>query len=307
MNIENHIEELKKCVSEETSILENELMSKHTSFKIGGMADIFVNVKKEDDVKKVLEYSDEKQIPLTIIGNGSNLLVKDGGIRGIVLRVDIEEFYLEKKDEEYIVTVGAGVKNGYVAQKLLIEEIEGFEFAAGIPGSIGGAIRMNAGAHGGEMKNIVLETKCIDKKGNIKILSNEEQKFEYRNSIFSTNEYIILSTKLRLNKGIYKEIKSKMDEYSVWRKEHQPLEYPSAGSTFKRGEDFITAKLIDECGLKGYNIGGAEVSTKHAGFVVNKGDAKAKDVLNLTKYISQMIYEKFGKKVELEVQVIGED
>ena len=307
MNIENHIEELKKCVSEETSILENELMSKHTSFKIGGMADIFVNVKKEDDVKKVLEYSDENQIPLTIIGNGSNLLVKDGGIRGIVLRVDIEEFYLEKKDEEYIVTVGAGVKNGYVAQKLLIEEIEGFEFAAGIPGSIGGAIRMNAGAHGGEMKNIVLETKCIDKKGNIKILSNEEQKFEYRNSIFSTNEYIILSTKLRLNKGIYKEIKSKMDEYSVWRKEHQPLEYPSAGSTFKRGEDFITAKLIDECGLKGYNIGGAEMSTKHAGFVVNKGDAKAKDVLNLTKYISQMIYEKFGKKVELEVQVIGED
>lgn len=307
MNIESHIEELKKCVSEETSILENELMSKHTSFKIGGMADIFVNVKKEDDVKKVLEYSDENQIPLTIIGNGSNLLVKDGGIRGIVLRVDIEEFYLEKKDEEYIVTVGAGVKNGYVAQKLLIEEIEGFEFAAGIPGSIGGAIRMNAGAHGGEMKNIVLETKCIDKKGNIKILSNEEQKFEYRNSIFSTNEYIILSTKLRLNKGIYKEIKSKMDEYSVWRKEHQPLEYPSAGSTFKRGEDFITAKLIDECGLKGYNIGGAEVSTKHAGFVVNKGDAKAKDVLNLTKYISQMIYEKFGKKVELEVQVIGED
>ena len=305
MNIENHIEELKKCVSEETSILENELMSKHTSFKIGGMADIFVNVKKEDDVKKVLEYSDENQIPLTIIGNGSNLLVKDGGIRGIVLRVDIEEFYLEKKDEEYIVTVGAGVKNGYVAQKLLIEEIEGFEFAAGIPGSIGGAIRMNAGAHGGEMKNIVLETKCIDKKGNIKILSNEEQKFEYRNSIFSTNEYIILSTKLRLNKGIYKEIKSKMDEYSVWRKEHQPLEYPSAGSTFKRGEDFITAKLIDECGLKGYNIGGAEVSTKHAGFVVNKGDAKAKDVLNLTKYISQMIYEKFVKKLELLVKVIG--
>ena len=307
MNIENHIEELKKCVSEETSILENELMSKHTSFKIGGMADIFVNVKKEDDVKKVLEYSDENQIPLIVIGNGSNLLVKDGGIRGIVLKVDIEGFYLEEENEEYIVTVGAGVKNGYVAQKLLIEEIEGFEFAAGIPGSIGGAIRMNAGAHGGEMKNIVLETKCIDKKGNIKILSNEEQKFEYRNSIFSTNEYIILSTKLRLNKGIYKEIKSKMDEYSIWRKEHQPLEYPSAGSTFKRGEDFITAKLIDECGLKGYNIGGAEVSTKHAGFVVNKGDAKAKDVLNLTKYISQMIYEKFGKKVELEVQVIGED
>lgn len=307
MNIENYIEELKKCVSEETSILKDELMSKHTSFKIGGMADIFVNVKKENDVKNILEYSNKNGIPLTVIGNGSNLLVKDGGIRGIVLKIGIEDFNIEKENEEYIVTVGAGVKNGYVAQKLLIEEIEGFEFAAGIPGSIGGAIRMNAGAHGGEMKNIVLETKCIDKKGNIKVLSNEEQKFEYRNSIFSTNEYIILSTKLRLAKGIYKEIKSKMDEYSVWRKEHQPLEYPSAGSTFKRGEDFITAKLIDECGLKGYSIGSAEVSTKHAGFVINKGDAKAKDVLSLTKYISKTIYEKFGKKVELEVQVIGED
>ncbi len=307
MNIENYIEELKKCVSEETSILKDELMSKHTSFKIGGMADIFINVKKEDDVKNILEYSNKNGIPLTVIGNGSNLLVKDGGIRGIVLKIGIEDFNIEKENEEYIVTVGAGVKNGYVAQKLLIEEIEGFEFAAGIPGSIGGAIRMNAGAHGGEMKNIVLETKCIDKKGNIKVLSNEEQKFEYRNSIFSTNEYIILSTKLKLAKGIYKEIKSKMDEYSVWRKEHQPLEYPSAGSTFKRGEDFITAKLIDECGLKGYSIGSAEVSTKHAGFVINKGDAKAKDVLNLTKYISKTIYEKFGKKVELEVQVIGED
>ena len=307
MNIENYIEELKKCVSEETSILKDELMSKHTSFKIGGMADIFINVKKENDVKNILEYSNKNGIPLTVIGNGSNLLVKDGGIRGIVLKIGIEDFNIEKENEEYIVTVGAGVKNGYVAQKLLIEEIEGFEFAAGIPGSIGGAIRMKAGAHGGEMKNIVLETKCIDKKGNIKVLSNEEQKFEYRNSIFSTNEYIILSTKLRLAKGIYKEIKSKMDEYSVWRKEHQPLEYPSAGSTFKRGEDFITAKLIDECGLKGYSIGSAEVSTKHAGFVINKGDAKAKDVLSLTKYISKTIYEKFGKKVELEVQVIGED
>ena len=147
----------------------------------------------------------------------------------------------------------------------------------------------------------------MDMNGNIKILSNEEKKFEYRNSIFSSNQYIILSTKLKLKKGIYKEIKAKMDEYGEWRKEHQPLEYPSAGSTFKRGTDFITAKLIDECGLKGYNIGNAEVSTKHAGFVVNKGNAKAKDILNLVKYISEKVYEKSGKKIELEVQVIGED
>ena len=303
MNIEKTSSELEKCISKESKIYKNELMSKHTSFKVGGKADIFVNTKNEQDIKSILEYANKNETPITVIGNGSNLLVKDGGIRGIVLRIDIQDFNIEKISDEYIITVGAGVKNGFVAQKLLIEEIEGFEFAAGIPGSIGGAIRMNAGAHGGEMKDIVLETKCMDMNGNIKILSNEEQKFQYRNSIFSCNKYIILSTKLKLKK----EKKSKMDEYTIWRKEHQPLEYPSAGSTFKRGTDFITAKLIDECGLKGYNIGGAEVSTKHAGFVVNKGDAKAKDILNLVKYISEKVYEKFGKKIELEVQVIGED
>ncbi len=307
MDIEKTSKELENCISRESKIQENELMSKHTSFKVGGMADIFINARTEQDIKNTLGYAKQHNIPLTVIGNGSNLLVKDGGIRGIVLRIDLQDFDIKQIDNEYIVTVGAGVKNGFVAQKLLIEEIEGFEFAAGIPGSIGGAIRMNAGAHGGEMKDIVLETKCMDMEGNIKTLSNEEQKFEYRNSIFSNNQYIVLSTKLKLKKGIYKEIKAKMDEYTEWRKEHQPLEYPSAGSTFKRGTDFITAKLIDECGLKGYNIGDAEVSTKHAGFVVNKGNAQAKDILNLVKYISEKVYEKSGKKIELEVQVIGED
>ena len=155
---------------------------------------------------------------------------------------------------------------------------------------------MNAGAHGGEMKDIVQETTCIDRQGNLIVLTNEEQEFEYRNSIFKTNKYIILSTKLKLKKGIYREIKSKMDEYSEWRKEHQPIEYPSAGSTFKRGTDFITAKLIDECGLKGYSIGDAEVSTKHAGFVINKGNAKAKEVIDLIKYIKEKVADKFGKE-----------
>ena len=308
MNIEKVSKELENCISKESSIKENELMSKHTSFKVGGPADIFINTKTEEDVQTIVKYASSNNIPLTVIGNGSNLLVKDGGVRGIVLKVGIEDFSIEKEDDNtYIVTAGAGVKNGYVAQKLLIDEIEGFEFAAGIPGSIGGAIRMNAGAHGGEMKDIVLETKCMDMDGNIKVFSNLDQKFQYRNSIFSTNKYIILSTKLKLKQGIYKEIKSKMDEYTNWRKEHQPIEYPSAGSTFKRGNDFITAKLIDECGLKGYSIGDAEISTKHAGFVINKGKAKANDILNLTRYISEKVYEKFGKKLELEVQVIGED
>lgn len=308
MDIERVSNDLEKIISEESVILVNEPMSKHTSFKIGGNADIFIKAKTEEDIKQILKYSEGNNIPLTIVGNGSDLLVKDGGIRGIVVKVDIDIFKIEKiNDEDYIVTVGAGVKNGYVAQKLLIDEIEGFEFASGIPGSIGGALRMNAGAHGGEMKDIVLETMCMDKQGNICVLSNEEQEFEYRNSIFKLNKYIILSTKLKLKKGIYKEIKEKMDEYANWRKEHQPIEYPSAGSTFKRGTDFITAKLIDECGLKGYSIGDAEVSTKHAGFVINKGNAKAKEVIDLIEYIKEKVADKFGKEIELEVQIIGED
>ena len=306
MNIEKTSSELEKCISEESKIYINELMSKHTSFKVGGKADIFVNAKNEQDIKSILEYANKNEIPITVIGNGSNLLVKDGGIRGLVLRIDIQDFNIDQINDEYIITVGAGVKNGFVAQKLLIEEIEGFEFAAGIPGSIGGAIRMNAGAHGGEMKDIVSETKCMDMNGNIQILSNEDQKFEYRNSIFSSNKYIILSTKLKLKKGIYKEIKAKMDEYGEWRKEHQPLEYPSAGSTFKRGTDFITAKLIDECGLKGYTIGGAQVSEKHAGFIVNIGDATAQDILDLISYVKNTVYKKTGKMICLEIEVIGE-
>ena len=308
MDIERVFNDLEKIISKESVIYINEPMSKHTSFKIGGNADIFIKAKTEEDIKQILRYSNENNIPLTIVGNGSDLLVKDGGIRGIVIKVDIDIFKIEKiNEEDYIVTVGAGVKNGYAAQKLLIDEIEGFEFASGIPGSIGGALRMNAGAHGGEMKDIVLETMCMDKQGNICVLSNEEQEFEYRNSIFKLNKYIILSTKLKFKKGIYKEIKEKMDEYANWRKEHQPIEYPSAGSTFKRGTDFITAKLIDECGLKGYSIGDAEVSTKHAGFVINKGNAKAKEVIDLIEYIKEKVADKFGKEIELEVQIIGED
>ena len=282
MDIERVSNDLEKIISEESVILVNEPMSKHTSFKIGGNADIFIKAKTEEDIKQILKYSEGNNIPLTIVGNGSDLLVKDGGIRGIVVKVDIDIFEI-------------------------IDEIEGFEFASGIPGSIGGALRMNAGAHGSEMKDIVLETMCMDKQGNICVLSNEEQEFEYRNSIFKLNKYIILSTKLKLKKGIYKEIKEKMDEYANWRKEHQPIEYPSAGSTFKRGTDFITAKLIDECGLKGYSIGDAEVSIKHAGFVINKGNAKAKEVIDLIEYIKEKVADKFGKEIELEVQIIGED
>lgn len=298
---------LNKKISDE-NILQNEPMKKHTSFKIGGNADFFVKAKNVQDVEYVLEICESNNIPLTVVGNGTNLLVKDNGIRGIVLKVCIDNIDIEKKDESNVViTVGAGVVLGKLAQVLLQNSISGFEFAAGIPGTIGGAIRMNAGAYGSEFKDIVQKTKCIDSSGKIIEFTNEEQKFEYRRSIFKDENYIILEASLCLNYvQDAKIIKEKMDELRNSRIEKQPLEFPSAGSTFKRGSDFITAKLIDECGLKGYKVGGAEVSTKHAGFVINTGNATAKDVLELIEIIKKEVFKKFEKNIELEVEIVGE-
>lgn len=176
----------------------------------------------------------------------------------------------------------------------------------GIPGTIGGAVRMNAGAHGLEMKDIVLETTYMDYDGNIKTISNKDQNFSYRKSIFSEEKWIILSTKLELPYGNKEEITAKMEEYSKFRKEKQPINNPSAGSTFKRGKDFITAKLIDECGLKGYTIGGAQISDLHAGFIINTGNATASDVLELIDYTKKVVYNKCNKNIELEIEIIGE-
>lgn len=200
----------------------------------------------------------------------------------------------------------AGCKLGKLAQIFLKNEISGFEELSGIPGTIGGAIRMDAGAHGKEMKDIVEEVTAIDYQGNERTFKNEELEFGYRTSLFKKEKYIITQVKMNLEKGNKEEIKSKMEEYATYRKEKQPIEYPSAGSTFKRGQDFITAKLIDEAGLKGYSIGDAMVSTKHSGFIINKGNATAKDVLSLVKYVEEEVEKKFGKKIELEIEIVGE-
>lgn len=284
----------------------NEPMKKHTSFKIGGNADIFIKVQNANDLKEVLSIIKTQKIPFFVIGNGSNILVKDGGIRGIVIKIDFNKIEINKKDEIYEIKVGAGVKLMTLAQRLLKQEISGFEFASGIPGTIGGAIRMNAGAYGGEMKDIVMSTTYMDEDGNIFKINNNEHEFEYRNSIFSKKRWIILETNFKLYKGIQKQIKEKMEEYANKRRENQPLNFPSAGSIFKRGEGYITAKLIDECGLKGYNLGDAEVSTMHAGFIINKGCATAKEVLQLIDYIKEKVYEKFKIEIQLEIQIIGE-
>lgn len=287
-------------------ILFNEPMKKHTSFKIGGPAECLIKIKTIEDLEKVIKYANRKKIPVTIIGNGSNLLVLDGGIKGIVLKIEIDNLEIEEQKSEINITVGAGYKLGMLAQVMLKKEIEGFEELSGIPGTIGGAIKMNAGAHGKEMKDIIDKVICMDYDGNIKEFNNSEMKFQYRQSMLKTNQYIVLSAILKFQKGKKEQIKEKMNEYAKYRKEKQPIEFPSAGSTFKRGDDFITAKLIDDAGLKGYTIGGAMVSTKHSGFVINKGEATAQDVLDLIKYIKEEIEKKFNKKIELEIQVLGE-
>ncbi len=299
------LEMLRKKIGEKNVFL-NEDMSKHTTFKTGGKADIFVKIESIEDLKYVLKISKENNIPLFIFGNGSNILVTDKGIRGIACQIDIKKLEIEEKGEYIFVTCGSGEKNSFIAQKLLENSIEGFEFASGIPGTIGGAIKMNAGAFGKEMKDIVYSTKYIDYDGNLYEIDLNGHKFEYRKSIFDSKKYIIIETIFKLKKGNKTEIEDKMKEFLKQRKEKQPYDKLSAGSTFKRGKDFITAKLIDECGLKGKQIGGAKVSEKHAGFIVNEGNATSQDILNLIEFVQKEVYRQTGKNIELEIEVIGE-
>lgn len=286
---------------DESKIKVNESMKKHTSFKVGGNAKYFITATQVEDIKSVLKIAKEEKIKLFILGNGSNVLFKEEEYNGIVLQIKLDDMQIENDR----LIIEAGVKNAIIARKLLEKELSGFEFAAGIPGTIGGAIRMNAGAYGGEMKDIVISVIYLDYETlQIKEITNEECNFSYRYSAFCENKNVIISTTLKLQKSNKEEIETKMDEYMQSRKEKQPLEYPSAGSTFKRGKDFITAKLIDECGLKGYQIGGAQVSEKHAGFIINKNNATATDIIRLIEYVKKTVYEKTGNMIELEIEII---
>ena len=299
------IYELLKQKIDETCILQNEPMSKHTTFKTGGNALFYVVTKSEEDIRNVLKISNQYKIPLYVIGNGSNILVRDTGFDGIILKIDLCSIEYIEKGRNVEIIIGAGYKLGKLSSELLKKEISGFEFASGIPGTMGGAIRMNAGAYGKEMQEIVISTKAMDLEGNTYIIENDKHEFSYRHSIFIENKNIILETKIKLEYGNKDEIKQKIDEYSKQRREKQPIEYPSAGSTFKRGEKFITAKLIDECGLKGYTIGGAQVSEKHAGFIINKENATSEDILELIEYVKKIVFEKTNNNIELEIEVVG--
>ena len=286
---------------DKTKIKENEDMSKYTSFKAGGKARFLIKANQIQDIKDAIKIAKEQNIPFLVIGNGSNILFRDGLYNGIIIKVELNKLEINKDKA----TVSAGVKNAVLAQKLLENELAGFEFAAGIPGTIGGAIRMNAGAYGGEIKDILEEVTYLDYSTlEEKTITNKECDFKYRHSVFCNNKNIILSATFNFNKDEKINIQEKMNLYAKSRKDKQPLEYPSAGSTFKRGEDFITAKLIDECGLKGYTIGGAQVSEKHAGFIINKDKATSKDIIELIDYVKKVVKEKKEKNIELEIEII---
>mgnify|MGYP001030873966 CR=1 FL=1 len=305
MDLKTLIEKSDLKIAKE-KILFNEPMSKYTTFKVGGPAECLVKIGNAEELKEILKFAKDNNIPVTVLGNGSNVLVLDEGIKGITLIIKIEKYEVEEQTNGNVkIKLGAGEKIAKIGRVILREGLTGFEEISGIPGTIGGATRMNAGANGREMKDIITYVKCMDYEGNEVILKNKEMDFGYRTSILKNEKYIATEIEIELQKGNQEEIKAKMDEYTAKRKNSQPLEYPSAGSTFKRGADFITAKLIDEAGLKGMHVGDAEVSTKHAGFIINKGNAKAKDILDLVNKVKEEIYQKYDKTIELEVEIIG--
>lgn len=302
-------EKLAELISPE-EILLDEPMKKHTTFRIGGNADMLVYPKKEQ-VSKILGLAKEYQIPVTIIGNGSNLLVGDGGIRGLVL--------VFAKGADHIIVGSApmeGCKVSLVAEagvllsKLAAEAarqgLTGLEFAAGIPGTVGGAVVMNAGAYGGEMKDVLVGATVLTPEGQILHLTVEELELSYRHSCIPEKDYIVLEAEFALAPGEEAKIRAAMEDFKERRIDKQPLEYPSAGSTFKRPEGYFAGKLIQDAGLRGYRVGGAQVSEKHCGFVINRENATAADVLQLIADVKQKVYEEFQVELEPEVKMIGE-
>lgn len=287
------------------NLLLDESMKKHTSFKTGGNADILALPSNIDEIKNILSYCKQNQIPYYVIGNGTNLLVKDKGIRGVVIKISYNMNKFRLENEQIIADAGASIVA--LAQFAYKNGLSGLEFACGIPGSVGGAVRMNAGAFGGEMSSIVATTTYLDENGNIVTIDNSGHKFSYRDSIFGHNQYVILQSTFSLHKGIMEEIKEKMDNNTRIRKAKQPLGTYNAGSSFKRLPGQFPGKLIEEAGIKGYKIGGAEISTVHANFIVNNGNATSKDILELFEFVQKNIFEKFGVKLETENQILGED
>lgn len=300
LNISNIVD-----VIDEDKVRFNEPMKNHTTIKVGGNADVLVMPSTKEDIINVLRFAKENNIPVTIIGNGSKLLVTDKGIRGIVIKISSK--FSEYKIEDEYVTACAGMSMPKLSRLVMKEGLSGLEFACGIPGVLGGGIRMNAGAYGSEISSVLVRTTYIDDKLNIKTLEHDEHNFSYRYSYFKDHpSFVIISAEFKLERKDISKIKEKMEQNSNSRKEKQPLEYPNAGSTFKRPDGFFVGTMIEELGLKGYRVGDAEISTKHAGFIVNRGNATAADVIAVMEYSKNKVYEKYGVKLESEIEIIGE-
>lgn len=286
----------------EDTIYLNEEMKKYTTFKIGGPVDILIKPDSIINLAQAIKLCRTHEVPYYILGNGSNLLVADEGFKGVVIQIytNLDEI----KVEGNTVTAQAGALLSKIANKALEHSLTGFEFAHGIPGTLGGAVVMNAGAYDGEMKHVLISCDVLDSEGNILTLSNEDLELGYRKSIVQKKGYIVLSATIGLKEGNKEEISARMKELMARRKEKQPLDKPSAGSTFKRPEGYFAGKLIMDSGLKGYQIGGAMISDKHSGFVVNNGGATFKDVENLIKYVQEVVKEKYQVVLEPEVKIL---
>ncbi len=291
------------CKENSIKVLTDEPMKKRTTFKVGGPARFFVTVETEEELRAVYLYCKENSVETLIIGAGSNLLFCDEGFSGAVISLKGEFSNASVKQDT--VTAGAGVMLSRLCNIAKENSLSGLEFAFGIPGTVGGAVFMNAGAYGGEIKDVLVSVKTMDKNGNIKTYLKTQASLGYRTSIFQDNGEIILSARFKLLKGDTLDIETKMNELLGRRKEKQPLEYGSAGSTFKRPLGYFAAALIEECGLKGRSVGDAEVSRKHSGFIINKGNASASDVLELIDIVKETVYKQKNVNLECEVKIVG--
>ncbi len=288
----------------EANIKENEPLSRYTYTKTGGPADALIFPKSKEEVQALVKWLNENDWPLTILGNASNLIVKDGGIRGAtIILTDMNQISVQ----ENTIRVLTGAPLIELSKRAYDNELTGLEFACGIPGSVGGAVYMNAGAYGGEVQEVITQVTVLTREGKIREMTNEDMEFDYRHSILQKTDDIALEVVFELKQGKKAEIKEKMDELTFLRTSKQPLEYPSCGSVFKRPTGYFTGKLIQDAGMQGYIWGGAQISTKHAGFIVNINNATATDYIELIEHIKEVILEKDGVTLETEVKIIGED
>lgn len=290
-------------VVDAAKIQKDEPMKKHTTFRIGGPADYFIMPSNEKELAEAVRVCRKFLIPIYIVGNGSNLLVSDQGYEGVIIQIYKQMNQVEITENK--IHAQAGALLSMIANRAMEAELTGFEFAAGIPGTLGGACVMNAGAYGGEMKDVLETVTVLTRDGDVKTLTKDELELGYRTSVIAKKDYIVLSAVIRLENGKKEEIKAVMDDLKEKRITKQPLEYPSAGSTFKRPEGYFAGELIQDAGLRGFQVGGAQVSEKHCGFVVNKDQATAADVMNLMNQVSDKVYEMSGVRLEPEVKRLG--